>query len=140
VGLGVAFMATSAAVMLLGWRLILGVFQLDAEVTALAHRLLLVAGFFQLFDGAQVTLAGVLRGVGDTVSSLVANLVGHWVIGLPVGCALAFGLGWGAVGLWVGLATGLAATAAGLVWRWGERSRRVTAGHPAGHPAGATST
>lgn len=125
VGLGVAFMATSAVAMMLGWRLILAPFQLDPEVTALAHRLLLVAGFFQLFDGAQVTLAGVLRGTGETVSSLVANLVGHWAVGLPVGCALAFGLGWGAVGLWVGLATGLAATAAGLLWRWQVRSTRL---------------
>ncbi len=125
VGLGVGFVATSAVAMMLAWRLILGVFQLDPEVTALARQLLLVAAFFQLFDGAQVTLAGVLRGLGDTVSTLVANMVGHWVVGLPVGCALAFGLGWGAVGLWVGLATGLAATAAGLLWRWQERSRRV---------------
>ena len=125
VGLGVGCMAASAAVMVLGWRPVLGVFQLDEEVTALARRLLLVAGFFQLFDGAQVTLAGVLRGLGETVSSLVANLVGHWAVGLPVGCALAFGLGWGAVGLWIGLAAGLAATAAALLWRWAGRSRRV---------------
>lgn len=132
VGLGVGCMATSAVVMLVGWRQILGVFELDPEVTALAHRLLLVAGFFQLFDGAQVTLAGVLRGLGDTVSSLAANLVGHWVIGLPVGCALAFGLGWGAVGLWIGLATGLAATATGLLWRWRLRSRQGGVLHPGG--------
>lgn len=123
VGLGVGCMATSAVVMVLGWRVILGAFQLDAEVTALARQLLLVAGFFQLFDGAQVTLAGVLRGLGETVSSLVANLVGHWAVGLPVGCVLAFGMGWGALGLWVGLATGLAATAVGLLWRWRTRSR-----------------
>ncbi len=131
VGLGVGCMAVSAVGMVLGWRLILGAFSLDPEVTALARQLLLVAGFFQLFDGAQVTLAGVLRGLGETVSSLVANLAGHWAVGLPVGVALAFGLGWGAVGLWIGLAAGLAATAAGLLWRWGVRSRQVlsTRGH-----------
>lgn len=129
VGLGVGCMATSAVAMVLGWKLILAAFQLDPEVTALARQLLLVAGFFQLFDGAQVTLAGVLRGLGETVSSLVANLVGHWGVGLPVGCALAFGLGWGAVGLWIGLATGLAATAMGLLWRWQSRSRRALATH-----------
>lgn len=122
--LGVAFMTTSAVTMVLGSRWILAIFQLDTEVTALAQRLLLVAGFFQLFDGAQVTLAGVLRGWGETVSSLIANLVGHWAVGLPVGCALAFGLGWGAVGLWVGLATGLATVAGALTWRWAVRSSR----------------
>ncbi len=118
VALGVAFMATSAVTMVLGSRWILAIFQLDPEVTALAQRLLVVAGFFQLFDGAQVTLSGVLRGWGETVSSMLANLGGHWMVGLPVGYVLAFRMGWGAVGLWVGLATGLASVAGLLVWRW----------------------
>lgn len=125
VAIGVAFMAASAAAMTLGWRWILAPFRLDPEVTALARQLLLVAGLFQLFDGAQVTLAGVLRGAGETVSSLVANLVGHWAVGLPIGCALAFGLHRGAVGLWAGLAAGLAAVAGALLWRWSVRSRRL---------------
>ena len=116
--LGVGFMGVSGVSLTLAWHPILAIFHLDPEVTALARRLLLCAAFFQLFDGAQVTLAAVLRGWGETTSSLVANLVGHWLVGLPVGCVLAFGLGYGAVGLWLGLATGLAAVAAALLLRW----------------------
>ena len=102
----------------LAWRPVLGIFVLDAGVTELARKLLLCAAFFQLFDGLQVTLAGVLRGWGETTPSLIANLLGHWLVGLPIGCALAFGLHLGAVGLWMGLAAGLAAVSAALLLRW----------------------
>ena len=90
-----------------------------------ARSLLVCAALFQLFDGSQVSLSGVLRGSGDTVASMVANLVGHWFLGLPVGCALAFGVGFGAVGLWTGLATGLCAVAVSLAVLWARRIARI---------------
>jgi len=125
--LGGAFMLASG-VTLLGLAVpILGAFSLRADALSLARTLLLHAALFQLFDGLQVTLAGVLRGLGDTATSLVANLVGHWGIGLPVGVGLAFGLGLGAVGMWVGLATGLAAVAVALLVHWTRRSRAAYA-------------
>lgn len=88
-------------------------------VGVVARQLLLCAALFQMFDGAQVTLAGVLRGTGDTMSAMAANLVAHWAVGLPLGALLCYGFDWGVTGLWVGLATGLAvvAGALGLVWR-----------------------
>lgn len=127
VTLAVAFMAASAVTLVLAAGPILSVFRLDPEVTALARTLLLCAAFFQLFDGAQVSLAGVLRGLGDTVSSMVANVAAHWGVGLPLGYALAFSVGLGAVGLWVGLATGLAVTAVALTFAWHRRSRAAVA-------------
>ncbi len=125
--LGGAFMLASGLTLLGLAAPILGAFSLRADALALARTLLLCAALFQLFDGLQVTLAGVLRGLGDTASSLVANLVGHWGIGLPVGVGLAFGLGLGAVGMWVGLATGLAAVAVALLVHWTRRSRAAYA-------------
>ncbi len=116
--LGGWFMVLSGVGLTLAWRPVLGIFVLDAGVTELARKLLLCAAFFQLFDGLQVTLAGVLRGWGETTPSLIANLLGHWLVGLPIGCALAFGLHLGAVGLWMGLAAGLAAVSAALLLRW----------------------
>ncbi len=107
---------------------ILGVFDLDAPTTALARSLLLCAAVFQLFDGCQVSLSGVLRGSGDTVGSMVANLVGHWFVGLPVGYTLAFAMGHGAVGLWAGLATGLGTVATSLMVLWVRRIGRVVRG------------
>lgn len=125
--LGAAFMVGSGITLTVAWRPILGVFVGDPGVLALARKLLAVAALFQLFDGMQVTLAGALRGAGDTTSSLFANLLGHWGLGLPVGVALAFGLGWGATGLWVGLAVGLAAVAVFLLVRWRQSAVHLVA-------------
>jgi MATE family multidrug resistance protein len=118
---GVAFMALSAALLTTLARPILGLFGQPAEVVELGRLLLLCAGVFQVFDGAQVTLAGALRGADDTMSAMVANLVGHWAVGLPLGALLCYRAGWGVVGLWVGLAAGLAAVAAGLGLVWHRR-------------------
>jgi MATE family multidrug resistance protein len=131
---GIAFMALSAALLTSLARLILGLFGQPADVVELARMLLVCAGVFQVFDGAQVTLAGALRGA-DTMSAMVANLVGHWAVGLPLGALLCYRAGWGVVGLWVGLAAGLAAVALwlGVVWR-----RRVGSPGVAGRALAAT--
>ncbi len=93
------------------------------EVAALAASFLMVAGIFQLVDGAQVAVAGSLRGLKDTrVAMLVAGF-GYWVIGLPLGVMLAFWGGMGGLGIWVGLASGLATVAVLLLWRWARRER-----------------
>jgi MATE family multidrug resistance protein len=125
VALGVGLMCCAAVVLLTASRAVASVFSPDAEVTALGARLLLVAGFFQLFDGAQVTLAGVLRGAGDTRTAMFANLAGHWLCGMPLGLVLAFKAGLGALGLWIGLATGLAGTAVLLLFAWRRVIGRV---------------
>lgn len=123
--LGGAFMLVSGVTLLALARPILGAFSLRADAFVLARDLLLCAAFFQLFDGLQVTLAGVLRGLGETLPSLLANLVGHWGIGLPVGVVLTFTLGLGAVGMWVGLATGLAAVSVALLVHWTHKTREA---------------
>ena len=128
VGLGVFCMAASGVLLLAFGERVLSVFHATSEVVEIARLLLICAGFFQVFDGAQAVLAGVLRGAGDTVSSMTANLVGHWVVGLPIGAALCYGMGWGVAGLWVGLALGLGlvAFALGLIWH-----RRMASTAPA---------
>jgi MATE family multidrug resistance protein len=128
VALGALFMLASGLTLTLAWRPILGVFVRDPAVLVLARSMLGVAAVFQLFDGMQVTLSGVLRGAGDTTSSMVANLVGHWALGLPVGCVLAFVYGRGAVGLWVGLAVGLSSVAMALLARWRTRAAALRPG------------
>lgn len=124
VAIGVGFMCLSALILLVAWRPLLSPFASDESVLALARRLLLLAALFQIFDGAQVSLSGVLRGAGDTTSPLVANLVGHWAIGLPVALGMCFGLEVGVRGLWMGLAAGLSFVAVSLLVVW---SRKVPA-------------
>jgi MATE family multidrug resistance protein len=95
----------------------------NGEVIRLALSFLMVAAFFQIFDGAQAVGAGMLRGLQDTSVPMLYAALGYWGIGLGTGVGLAFGLGWDGVGVWIGLATGLAVVSALMLWRWLRRER-----------------
>jgi multidrug resistance protein, MATE family len=116
--IGVGFMMTAAAAFIFAPRLLLGAFTADAGVIGVGVSVLMVAAFFQIFDGIQGVATGILRGLGDTRSPMIWNLAGHWLFGLPVGYSLCFGLGLGVVGLWVGLSLGLVAVAIALMIVW----------------------
>jgi MATE family multidrug resistance protein len=114
---GVGFMALSAVVLIAIPGPFARLYTSVPEVVAIASVLIPIAGLFQVFDGAQVVAAGVLRGAGDTRAAMVANVLGFWLLGMPVSLWLGFGLGRGVVGLWWGFVVGLAAVAAFLVAR-----------------------
>jgi MATE family multidrug resistance protein len=95
----------------------------NAVTIALAASFLRVAAAFQLFDGAQVIGAGMLRGLHDTRWPLLFAAVGYWGVGLGIGSWLAFGADWKGIGIWIGLASGLAAVAALMLARWSIREK-----------------
>lgn len=126
--LGTGFMAVMALVILAFPHTLVSLFldprdPANAPVIGLAVSFLTVAAFFQIFDGAQVVGAGMLRGLHDTRVPMIYAALGYWVIGLLVGVGLAFGLGWQGVGIWIGLAAGLAVVAALMLARWLRRER-----------------
>lgn len=94
----------------------------EADVVALAAKLLVVAGIFQVFDGGQVIGAGALRGLHDVKVPTAITFLAYWVFALPGGYVLAFHTPLGAVGVWVGLAVGLGCAAALLGWRFHRRT------------------
>ncbi len=59
----------------------------------LAAALIPIVGVFQIFDGLQVGLDRILRGVGETRTALIVNSLGFWLLGLPVSLFLGFQLG-----------------------------------------------
>ncbi len=103
----------------------LRIFTTDTAMIAAGVPLLAIAAGFQLFDGTQGILTGVLRGLGDTHTPMLANVVGHWVIGLPVGYALCFWMAWGVMGLWIGLSVGLLLVAVWLLAAWIRRAEQM---------------
>jgi MATE family multidrug resistance protein len=128
IGLGAAFMAAMAALLVLGADAIAGLF-IDAgdpraaEVRALGATLLVMAGVFQLADGIQVVAAGALRGLADTRVPMVFAAFGYGGLALPAGIALGGGAGFGPPGIWAGLALGLAVVAGLMLARWRRLSR-----------------
>ncbi|PIP94425.1 MAG: hypothetical protein COW00_16485 [Bdellovibrio sp. CG12_big_fil_rev_8_21_14_0_65_39_13] len=109
--ISLAFMSFTASLYFLAPQFLLRIFTDDKELIAHASTLLVIVGLFQLPDGAQVTLQGILRGIGITKIPALMAFVCNWLIGLPIGYHLAFSMGLNARGLWSGLAIGLSAMA-----------------------------
>lgn len=99
----------------------------DNRVINVAAQLLIIAGFFQLFDGTQVVGLGVLRGIGDVNIPTIITFIAYWVIGLPAGYFLGIHQGLGANGVWYGLTIGLLASAGLLFLRFQSFSKRLIA-------------
>jgi MATE family multidrug resistance protein len=81
-----------------------------SDVFSLAVSLLMVAAVFQLFDGMQGIIFGILRGLEEGFKPMIIAIIGYWCIGAPLAYLFAFVWQHGVVGVWWGLATGLAAT------------------------------
>ena len=76
-----------------------------------------VVAAFQIADALQAVAAGVLRGVGDTISAMRWALVAYVGVAPVAAAVLASGLDRGALGIWLGLALGLCIAAVALVPR-----------------------
>jgi MATE family multidrug resistance protein len=90
---------------------IMSLYTSDELVLDWAKKLLFWVACFQLFDGAQVTISGILRGLSITKAASVSIFIGYWLIGLPLGYYLGFFGGLEAQGFWIGLAISLAVVA-----------------------------
>lgn len=125
VGIGLTLLAqtVSAGCMLLLPHAIATLYTEDAAVIAVAARLLVLAGLFQLSDGIQVAANGALRGLKDTRVPMLVTTFAYWGVGMPVGWWLAFPHGLGARGMWMGLIAGLSMAAVLLSWRFWRLAR-----------------
>lgn len=86
----------------------------DVSVVKLGVSLLGVVAIFQLSDGVQAVLSGVLRGLDKTKESTIVVFIGYWIIGIPLGYYLAFVRNLASLGLWIGLGIALFVVALSL--------------------------
>jgi MATE family multidrug resistance protein len=103
----IVFMATTALILTLCNHLLPSAYTTDERVIAIAGQLLIIAAFFQLFDGTQVIGLGILRGMGDVNIPTIITFLAYWVLGLPVGYLLGIHYHMGVNGVWYGLTLGL---------------------------------
>ena len=101
------FMACSATAFSFIPAPLLQLFGPAPEVVEFGVRLLFWVAIFQIFDGAQVTLGAILRGLGIAKPVTIITFVGYWVIGIPLGWWLGNRMGLEGQGFWIGLATSL---------------------------------
>ncbi|QHS60959.1 MATE family efflux transporter [Chitinophaga agri] len=118
-------MGITALLFMVGCQLLPLMYTNDIEVIAIAAHLLIIAAFFQLFDGTQVVGLGILRGLGDVRVPTVITLLAYWGLGLPVGYVLGILLDFGVQGIWWGLLIGLLTASILLFFRFQHRTKAV---------------
>jgi MATE family multidrug resistance protein len=101
---GVLIMCLNAIQMALLRKYEVSIFTNDNEVIALASSVLPINAVFQIFDGAQTCLSGVLRGTGKQKIGAILIFICFYVIGLPLGLILAFPAHLKLYGIWLGVA------------------------------------
>ena len=98
--MSVCFMACSAIVIGLMPEFLTRLFTNDTELIKVCVPIVYVLCFFQVFDGLQVTLSGIFRGLKKTTIVMITNIIAYWFIAFPVGCVLAFKLDLNLIGFW----------------------------------------
>ncbi|PWS29021.1 MATE family efflux transporter [Pedobacter yonginense] len=121
----IVFMSFTAIIFALAHNLLPFIYTDDITVIPIAAQLLIIAGFFQLFDGTQVVGLGVLRGLGDVNVPTFITFLAYWVVGIPVGYVLGFPLGLGVNGIWYGLTFGLLTASILLFLRFQNKTRAL---------------
>ena len=100
----VIVMACSAVIIGIIPEFIIRLFTIDSELIKVCVPIAYVLCFFQIFDGLQVCLSGIFKGIKHTKVVMVSNFIGYWVIAIPLGCVLAFKYNMKLFGFWCALA------------------------------------
>jgi MATE family multidrug resistance protein len=122
--IAIVFMSITAILFSFGNHLLPWIYTSDYRVISIAAQLLIIAAFFQLFDGTQVVGLGVLRGMGDVNIPTIITFIAYWIIGLPVGYLLGIKFNMGVSGVWYGLVLGLLTASILLFMRFQIISRK----------------
>ena len=101
--MSVAFMTFSAIIIAIFPDLLISLFTKDLHLIEVGIPVMYILCFFQVFDGLQVTLAGVFRGLKQTGIVMIANFIAYWLVSIPLGCVLALNYKLNLVGFWYGL-------------------------------------
>ncbi len=101
--MAVGFMACSSLVFATFPDFLVGLFTKDKALIEICVPVIYILSMFQVFDGLQVALGGVFKGIKQTNIVLIANLIGYWLIYIPLGYYLAFNRGLKLQGFWYGL-------------------------------------
>ncbi|PKL81090.1 MAG: MATE family efflux transporter [Ignavibacteriae bacterium HGW-Ignavibacteriae-4] len=124
--MGMALMIFTALCFIFLGRQISMIFTNDEMVIAISTQLLMIAGFFQIVDGAQAVGLGVLRGLEDVKIPTIIVVIAYWGLSIPLSYIFAFTMGMGAVGVWYGYLAGLSFSGLFLYLRFLHYSKKLT--------------
>lgn len=101
--MSVGFMLCSSIIFANYPRFLTGLFTIDQNLIDICVPILYIVAAFQVFDGLQVALSGIFKGMKQTNIVLISNFTAYWVLFIPLGCYLAFHYDMKLKGFWIGL-------------------------------------
>jgi MATE family multidrug resistance protein len=97
------FMACSAIFIGCFPEFLIKLFTVDAELIKVCVPIVYVLCAFQIFDGWQVSLSGIFRGIKKTKIVMISNFITYWFMAFPLGCFLALKVGLNLMGFWISI-------------------------------------
>jgi len=113
--ISVIFMAFCGAIFLMFPRYCIGIFSQDTKLLEVAVPVLMLVGLFQVFDGLQVSIGGVFKGLKSTNIIMIGTFIAYWILGLPLGFIFAFKLNMHLFGFWIGITVSIASLGIGFL-------------------------
>lgn len=105
--MGIGIMALAGIILAVFPKQIINLFTGDTEVLKIALPLIFIVAMYQIFDGFQVIMGGILKGFKMTKFVSNAVLFCYWVIAMPIALILVGKFGLLLQGYWIALATAL---------------------------------
>ncbi len=90
----------------LGGRIILGMFSTDAEVIRIGMRYFLIVAPTYILFGSMFINNGVMRGAGDVFIPMISTLLALWLVRIPFALLFTGPLGMGSDGVWWSIPAG----------------------------------
>ncbi len=119
------YMLITATFYFLFPEILVGLFSNDQAVIAYGSSLFLYVALFQIPDGLQITMWGILRGLGMSKLPMIFSFCGYWLIAIPAGLFLTYKFNMEAAGLWAGLAIGLTIVSSILTFLFVKRIKEL---------------
>ncbi len=79
----------------------------DAEVIAMASKMIVILVIFQVFDAIQIIYSSILRGLADATIPGLLTFISYFLIAIPFSYWAAFYGGFNEIGIWLGFPVGL---------------------------------
>lgn len=105
--MGVGFMAVAGIIFAVFPEQLISLFTDKEDVLKIAIPIMLIAAMYQVFDGFQVVMGGVLKGFKMTKFVSNAVFCGYWLVGFPIAVILVGKYKMSLMGYWMALAVSL---------------------------------
>ncbi len=104
---GVGFMAAAGIMLAIFPEQLIKLFTKDTNVLRIAVPVVIITAIYQVFDGFQTVMGGVLKGFKMTKFVSLSVLTGYWIVGMPIAVILVGQYHMSLKGYWIALAVSL---------------------------------